>query len=643
MEANKNAGQITEEQSLPIPLPVRCSTNLFANTPVVFERWAAVNYFVGPNGSGKTTLFNSVMEACRSRFPNRVKILGTGRLGPLEKSVTQWIGDPTSRLFQEENIDAVYGQLFSGRDTAHEAFQILEKRLDLQIRVLGFLRHVFKKTLHFKSTRRGLQVLGALPDGASYQIIDECHGLKELITILTFLYDDTFSVLGIDEPELHLHPQFQRFLLDELQAVAGDPTVPGKKLVFLVTHSPILLEMRALSDLAKVIVFSHSAVPERAAPWRFSAEEQLKIRQSLPSFHAGQRELLFSNIPIVVEGAADVAILMNVATKLSLPLGAAGIGVTAMGGKYQLLAFRALLGSLAKPNARFVLDLDAVIETKAMSCLDRDDRVTAFLASCGLGDRTLTYIIGELIGLLRAYITNATTRGVPIDSAIGSGEATERDLAVALRLIKQKADSNPEQLFDAGRARTILGKVEVIRAAARAANVLILSRGPIEAYYGNPPGPRARDFEKQQALQAELDSIWEQGSDGDLKGRYAEILEFIGEAGFLKVPIADQVREPLANLIHLLQTEVLTGRVRTLDEARQCSRVAAEGYWHVCELTQLDVDDARNFRGTLKVKDPLGGEVINFDNNTRAYEVATRGRASAVQQSVAANRALPCV
>src|SRR5690606_8773793 len=189
------------------------------------------------------------------------------------------------------------------------------------------------------------QVLGASSNGSSYQIIDECHGLKELITILTFLYDDTFSVLGIDEPELHLHPQFQRFLLDELRAVAGDPEQPGKKLIFLVTHSPILLELRTLTDLASIVVFSHSSPPERAAPWRFSAEEQLKVRQALPAFHAGQRELLFSNVPIAVEGPSDVSVIMNVATRLSLPLGAAGIGVTAMGGKYQLLAFRALLGS----------------------------------------------------------------------------------------------------------------------------------------------------------------------------------------------------------------------------------------------------------------------------------------------------------
>lgn len=605
---------------LRIALPVTCSDFAFKNTPVQFDAWAPINFFVGPNGSGKTTLFNAVMQSARSRFPNRVKILGTGRLGPLEKSVQQWIGDPTSRLFQEESIESVYNTLFSGQDTAHQAFQVLEKRLDLQIRVLGFLRHVFKRSLQFKSTRRGLMVLGASPTGDEYQIIDECHGLKELITILTFLYDDTFSVLGIDEPELHLHPQFQRFLFDELKAVAGDPSTPGKKLIFLVTHSPILLELRSLDDLASIVVFSPGTPPRRAAPNLFPEEDRLKIKQALPSFHAAQRELLFSTTPIVVEGSFDLGVLMNVASRLELPLGAAGIGLTAMGGKYQLRAFRAITTALAKPQARFILDLDAVVDTKALNCLDDDGRVVTYLGSCGFGDRTLTRIVGELITLLRDYARDAAAAGAPVVPTRDDRKLTEAELSLALRAIRHAKENNPTGRFEANRADAILGKADLVRSAAASANVLILSRGSIEAYYRHPPSTRLSDFEKQQALQAELDVIWSSEDAHEVSVRYSEIISFIRSAGLLQIPLSAVVREPIANLVHLLQTEILSGRVSSLQEAKS-SRANADGFWHICELARLDVLNPHTFSGEIRVKRELGGEVIVFDNNTRAYEI----------------------
>lgn len=608
-------------EALPIHLPVSCNQLIFQKAPVQFDSWGPINFFVGPNGSGKTTFFNSVMAQARSAFPNRVKILGTGRLGPLEKSVAQWIGDPTTRLFQEESIENVYNTLFSGQDTAHQAFQVLEKRLDLQIRVLGFLRHVFKRSLQFKSTRRGLMVLGTSATGDEYQIIDECHGLKELITILTFLYDDTFAVLGIDEPELHLHPQFQRFLIDELKAVAGDPSMPGKKLIFLVTHSPILLELRSLADLATIVVFSPGTPPRRATPDSFDDEDKLKMRQALPSFHAAQRELLFSNTPVVVEGPFDAAVLMNVASRLELPLGAAGIGLTTMGGKYQLRAFRALTAALGKSQTRFILDLDAAVDAKALSCLDADPRVIDLLHKRGLGDRTLTKLIGELITLLRDYVRDSAVAGSPVAVIKELTAPTEAELAVALRTLRKARDDGIAP-FESGRVNAVLGKVDLVREVAASANVLILSRGSIEAYYASPPPPRPSDFEKQQALQAELDAIWAEGDTAQLSQRYKELVDFVREAGLLHIPLATLTREPIANLVHLLQSEIVAGRITSLEDAR-VSRAKADGFWNICELTHLNVADRRTFSGEIRVKRELGGEVIPFDNNTRAYELTS--------------------
>ena len=55
--------------------------------------------------------------------------------------------------------------------------------------------------------------------------------------------------------------------------------------------------------------------------------------------------------------ATDSSVLLNVATKIDLLLGAAESALQPSGGRCQLFAFRALLSSLAKAGARFVLDL----------------------------------------------------------------------------------------------------------------------------------------------------------------------------------------------------------------------------------------------------------------------------------------------
>lgn len=59
---------------------------------------------------------------------------------------------------------------------------------------------------------------------------NESHGLKEIITLLTFLYDDEYNCIILDEPELNLHPQFQQYILQEIKSIAGNPfEEQGKK------------------------------------------------------------------------------------------------------------------------------------------------------------------------------------------------------------------------------------------------------------------------------------------------------------------------------------------------------------------------------------------------------------------------------
>src|SRR5699024_5575287 len=94
----------------------------------------------------------------------------------------------------------------------------LQSKLDLQIKVETILSDVFHKELTFQEKGGFLNVL--LADKTTQKPYDlkknESHGLKEIITLLTFIYNDDYNCIILDEPELNLHPQFQQFILQEI-------------------------------------------------------------------------------------------------------------------------------------------------------------------------------------------------------------------------------------------------------------------------------------------------------------------------------------------------------------------------------------------------------------------------------------------
>src|SRR5688572_23155646 len=119
------------EKLWPIELAVQFrSEHLYNGAEILFDRWSTLNYLIGPNGSGKTTVFNEIMRSARKKHANRVKVLGTGRLGALERAIDRWWGaNRLQSMLSDEELAPVYLRQFEdGYDTAHDAFLFLEKR-----------------------------------------------------------------------------------------------------------------------------------------------------------------------------------------------------------------------------------------------------------------------------------------------------------------------------------------------------------------------------------------------------------------------------------------------------------------------------------------------------------------------------------
>jgi predicted ATPase len=152
------------------------------------------------------------------------RYLSAERLAGLEKSA---IWGQQGALYRGFDVGQYqqYKQYGNQQGLAADAFVILKEKIDVRIRIEAFLSTIFERRIRFAEEGGFLKPkIQKILAGAEYEMKEsECHGLKELITLLAFLYDDDFNALIIDEPELHLHPQFQTFLLAEIRKMAGDP------------------------------------------------------------------------------------------------------------------------------------------------------------------------------------------------------------------------------------------------------------------------------------------------------------------------------------------------------------------------------------------------------------------------------------
>ena len=228
--------------------------------PFKINQIGSINFLVGPNGSGKSQFARVLSKALKRLSGNEhlVRLLETDRLGGMEQSTAldRLFGRHFSSGFSKGDFAGLKqaGAAGSGIDT----FVLLEERMDLRIQIQATLSHLFDREFTMEWDSGNLIPRVARSGGGPTYRLDreECHGIKELLVLLTHLYDDKHRYLIIDEPELNLHPQYQAFFMQEVRKLAGDPSTDSKKkVIFLITHSPFILDLRTSEDLKSIISF----------------------------------------------------------------------------------------------------------------------------------------------------------------------------------------------------------------------------------------------------------------------------------------------------------------------------------------------------------------------------------------------------
>ena len=301
--------------------------------------WPQINLIVGPNGSGKTLLAEQISAA----FNNHKK---------------------QSTFLHSSTINE---ELF---------IKILSENQHILKRVENVLSNMLRKSIKLQKVQNKLvpMVINKERNLEYNMYKNECHGLKKIITLLVELYTARTPILILDEPELHLHPQFQSFFMNEIRNIAKEDK---NRMFFIITHSPFFIDLRSTEDLLGVIVCHINSKPTTIS--KLSPEDENLFKKFLPRFNPYHKQFFFSDNQIFVEGYTDNQIFTTLLQSFSSS-GFCSTGIIDVGGKDELGVFFKVC-SLLGTNPRIITDLDSLFSGKLIEEVCKDKRSSEFLKS----------------------------------------------------------------------------------------------------------------------------------------------------------------------------------------------------------------------------------------------------------------------
>ena len=613
---------ITKNVDISIPV-------LWGDQHFLKNEWGYINYLVGANGTGKSLLAEQIKANFNGggflpRYLNAERLIGLEK-----KTEGRYGGGNLQKGFDITHFED-YKSRAENNGLSSSAIIILKQRLDIRIKIEALLSDIFGKTIRLVEEGGFLKPkMQNIKAGAEYNLSEsECHGLKELITLLTFLYDPTKNCIIFDEPELHLHPQFQSFFLQEIRKIAGNPLEdPTKKMFFIITHSPYFLDLKSLDDLKNILVCHLDKVPTYVN--ELDADDQFILKKFLPRFNTHHKQFFFSPNPVFVEGYTDQQIISILFEKIGINIGASGSCIIDVGGKDELGVFYKLCKAL-KINCRIIADLDAVFRGRLRRVVCEDERSQTYVQQQGIGAN-----LSNEIGDLETHLTGIATRIlnqetdapqlVALKAKLNSFTAEEEhSKRVATLLAILKFDEQIRTLLDAPNIASlnlIIGRISQLHNAFKSCNTFIFPKGEIEHYYTQSVVDYLNITNKDTWFHTERDYIL-QANSSDINDGYADLITILKEAvPVIDIEIKKHLKFEIFEWIHRVQTGIAKGEINNDDDLTRNAKINYVLYNQILELQNLTINADKTFECTITIRETLIGTPleINFNQTTNAH------------------------
>lgn len=316
--------------------------------------------------------------------------------------------------------------------------------------------------------------------GTSFLVSAASSGEKELLTYLFAIYalNVRDALIIVDEPELHLHPRWQKTLFGLFERLA-DKT--GNQFV-LATHSPTFISPASIQYVSRVYIQE-----QKSNILRLNSANLPNAKHLFNVVNSQNNErIFFTDKVVLVEGLSDLIFFERVLDIISEKAGISresSLEVVSVGGKGLFPAYKQLLGACHVESA-IIADLDyveqlATGDIKALFCLNAQE------------------IKDDVITNVKSMDGNALV--ARIDEAMKSGSWDDaRDV---WDYIKSRRLRLPTEL-----SKEDEQKLQAFLAEQSAAQTFVLRKGALEAYL--PDGLRDKDLNKLIAF-IQSDDFWD--------------------------------------------------------------------------------------------------------------------------------------